>query len=473
MKRAPMPPLPPQRGLLWTAGLGALGTLAASLLPGLEPVAIAVALAALGIVVWRAYWQVAEMSDVVANTQAAAGKVQPEGPGFQEVLRALPDPVMVVSGREPGDIAGRWIVYANTAARSRFRISSDEGLLVSALRYPEVLEAVDAALFGEGCTLKFDVSGAQTQHWSAFTSPLPATMGTQTDVRLALLVLRDETEARRAEKMRADFLANASHELRSPLTSLTGFIETLRGPAKEDETARERFLSIMSSQAERMGRLIHDLMSLSRIEMNEHIPPSGEVDLCLCVHDVVDGLSLIASEKKVALHIDRPKGGCVIPGDRDQVLQVLQNLIDNALKYAPAGTDVNIEIESDLSFKEALRAREDSPKLILLRPDLTADMPYCRVRVRDAGAGIRREYLPRLAERFYRVEGQKSGSRLGTGLGLAIVKHILNRHRGGLMVESLAREEISPETPPLKAAATSQPPSSFTAFTACFPLKEG
>src|SRR5690606_10725994 len=140
-------------------------------------------------------------------------------------------------------------------------------------------------------------------------------------------------------------------------------------------------------------------------------------------------------------------------GDRDQVLQVMQNLIDNALKYAPAGTDVNIEIESDLTFKEALRAREDSPKLILLRPDHTADTAYCGVRVRDAGAGIRCEYLPRLAERVYRVVGERSGSRLGTGLGLAIVKPIVARHRGGHMVVSLTPEEILRENQVFKGAA--------------------
>lgn len=458
------------RGLLWPAALGGAGTIGLSSLPGMWPAAIAFALVTLGYVVWRAYWQVAEMRDVVTNAQANLGKVQPEGPGFQEVLRALPDPVMVVSGREPGDIAGRWIVYANTAARSRFRITTDEGLLVSVLRYPEVLEAVDGALFGDGSvTVRFDVNGAQIQHWSAFTSPLPTQGGR--DMRLALLVLRDETEARRAEKMRADFLANASHELRSPLTSLTGFIETLRGSAKEDVAARERFLNIMSAQAERMGRLIHDLMSLSRIEMNEHVPPSGEVDLCLCTHDVVDGVSLIAAQKGVRITVDRPKGGCVIPGDRDQVLQVLQNLIDNGLKYAPRDSDIRIEIESELTLKDAAMAREDSPKLILLRPDRTDDLRYCRVRVRDMGAGIRREYLPRLAERFYRVEGQKSGDRLGTGLGLAIVKHILNRHRGGLMVESRAADEVADELDAPKTKKVAQDLPSFTAFTACFPLR--
>jgi two-component system phosphate regulon sensor histidine kinase PhoR len=403
-------------------------------------------------------------------------KVQPEGPSFQEVLRAIPDPVMIVSGFEQDDIAGRWIVFANDAARKEFHMESDGGILVSSVRNPEVLECVDEALFGRiARTTTFDTTGgAREQYWRAFASPLP--VENPQDNRLALLVIRDETDARRMERMRADFLANASHELRTPLASLTGFIETLRGPARDDAGAREKFLTIMAAQADRMGRLIYDLLSLSRIEMNEHVPPSGEADLVLAVRDVVEGLTLIAQEKGVKIKVTAPKPGLYpIIGDRDQILQVAQNLVDNALKYAPRGSEVTVDVEFDLKLEQAVQSTDKTAaRLVLLRPDRNVHEYYARVRVRDNGPGIRREHLPRLAERFYRVEGQKSGDRLGTGLGLAIVKHIINRHRGGLVVESLGAQaearDVGEGLPDEKVAALPVPePATFTLFCAYFP----
>jgi two-component system phosphate regulon sensor histidine kinase PhoR len=257
--------------------------------------------------------------------------------------------------------------------------------------------------------------------------------------RRALLVLRDQTDARRNERMRADFLANASHELRTPLASLAGFIDTLRGHAKDDPAARDRFLDIMAAQAWRMARLIEDLMSLSRIELNEHIRPVDAVDLTMAVSDVVDALGPQAQTAGVAFEVDgAPRGQAVVAGDRDQIVQVIQNLVDNAIKYAGRGGRVFIELKVDLTAEAAVAPRAPSAsRLSLLTPD-HADERYAALRVRDTGPGLKREHLPRLTERFYRVEGQKSGERLGTGLGLAIVKHIMNRHRGGLAVESAA-----------------------------------
>ncbi len=303
-------------------------------------------------------------------------------------------------------------------------------------------------------------------------------MPVEGDQRLALLVMRDETDSRRMERMRADFLANASHELRTPLASLTGFIETLRGPAKDDEGARDKFLNIMATQADRMGRLIQDLLSLSRIELNEHVPPAGEADLVLAVRDVTEGLSLIAAEKGVSLKVTAPKPGLYpIIGDRDQILQVVQNLVDNALKYAPRSSEVTIDVDFDRTMQQAMVGSDPAAaKLVLLRPDRNVHDHYAVVRVRDGGPGIRREFLPRLAERFYRVEGQKSGDRLGTGLGLAIVKHIINRHRGGLVVESVSQPGAPEDLVMLprdgddkvaKLPGAHQP--TFTAFTAYFP----
>ncbi|HYF22597.1 MAG TPA: ATP-binding protein [Caulobacteraceae bacterium] len=376
--------------------------------------------------------------EAAAPADQGGGFASPEperGPGFQAVLEALPDPVMVVVASEPDDIVGRRIAFANSAARELLRIQGDSPLLVAAVRDPEVLEAVDEALFGGvGRIAAYETGGAQDRFWRAWTRPLP-TPGD--GARLALLYMRDETDSRRMERMRADFLANASHELRTPLASLSGFIETLRGHARDDAAARDKFLTIMAAQADRMGRLVADLLSLSRIELNEHIPPSGRVDLAMTVSDVIDALALLAREKQVGLEVVAPpKGHAVVTGERDQIVQVVQNLIDNAVKYSPAGSSVLVEVASDLTLDEATGGREPrAARLSLLTPD-RSEARFALVRVRDRGPGIAREHLPRLTERFYRVEGQKSGERSGTGLGLAIVKHIMNRHRGGMLVES-------------------------------------
>lgn len=375
---------------------------------------------------------------------AAAPDVVREGPPlpFETMLDALPDPVMVISAHEPDDLIGRRFVFVNSAARDLLKVQKDVGLLVTVVRDPNVLEAVDEALFG-GVTgeTAYDVGGAQDRVLRALARPL----GRGDDgAYLALLVFRDETEMRRVERTRADFLANASHELRTPLASLSGFIETLRGHAREDEGARDRFLGIMQTQAERMSRLIDDLMSLSRIELNEHIPPAGEVDLTGAVMDVVDAVGPIARERGVRIEQTLPpRGQAMVVGDRDQILQVVQNLVDNAMKYSPKGGAVRIGLETGLSAETAAATqRPQAARLALLTPDHGPER-YAALRVSDSGPGIAREHLPRLTERFYRVEGQKSGERLGTGLGLAIVKHIMNRHRGGLAVESVTGEGAS------------------------------
>ncbi|MFZ2467871.1 MAG: ATP-binding protein, partial [Parvibaculum sedimenti] len=229
-----------------------------------------------------------------------------------------------------------------------------------------------------------------------------------------LVLLRDVTDMRRVEAMRVDFIANASHELKTPLASLSGFIDTLRGHAKDDPQAQERFLEIMSDQAGRMRRLIEDLMSLSRIELREHVRPDSVVDLLGVVNDVTDGLMPLAAQNAVEIVVtaapDLPK----VRGDRDELGQVVQNLADNALRYGRSGKRVEIN----------------------LAPDAKAGKPVVRLTVRDFGPGIAREHLPRLTERFYRVDAAASRAKGGTGLGLAIVKHIVNRHQGTLAVDS-------------------------------------
>lgn len=182
---------------------------------------------------------------------------------FTALLDAAPDPLLVVTAREPDDLSSLRIERANAAARSLFRISAPPMLLVSVLRDPEVLSAVDEALFG-GVEARCGFTSGASQERSFQTLVRP--LDTEEDqLRRALLLFRDETDLRRAERTRADFLANASHELRTPLASLSGFIETLKGHARDDRQAQDRFLGIMQNQADRMGRLIDDLLSLSRI----------------------------------------------------------------------------------------------------------------------------------------------------------------------------------------------------------------
>jgi two-component system phosphate regulon sensor histidine kinase PhoR len=225
---------------------------------------------------------------------------------------------------------------------------------------------------------------------------------------------------------------------------LTGFIETLQGHAKDDAEVRNRFLDIMSAQARRMSRLIDDLLSLSRIEMNEHVPPVGACDLVLVVREVADGLLPSIEEKKLQLKINVPAGGeALVGGERNQLTQVVQNLVDNAVKYSPEGADILVALEHDVSFEPESTAADLSGlrdagggRLVLLASERGHERRYVRIQVADQGSGIAREHLPRLTERFYRVPGQKSGDVSGTGLGLAIAKHIVNRHRGALMVES-------------------------------------
>ncbi len=389
-----------------------------------------------------------------------------EVPPFAAILDRLPDPLMVIAAEEADDLTGRRFLFANAAARELFKIQHQGALLVTAVRNPRVLEAVDEALFGgvEG-VVEFETGGTQGRAWLAHARPLKESVGRS---RLALLALRDETDARRSERTRADFLANASHELRTPLASLSGFIETLRGHAKDDPGARDRFLGIMLAQAERMSRLIDDLMSLSRIELNEHIAPLGRVDLAMAAVDVIDALAPQAREKTVSFDpVLPPRGGAVVEGDRDQIIQVIQNLIDNAIKYTPKGGVVRVEIFPGLAAEAAAAPRDSTAaRMSLLTPDHDLAERYAVLRVTDRGPGLAREHLPRLTERFYRVEGQKSGERSGTGLGLAIVKHIMNRHRGGLTVESvqgegatfgvylpMAKVGANPVSPPPTAAA--------------------
>lgn len=354
------------------------------------------------------------------------------GPAAQLILELLPEPVLLVRG---GEGESPEIAYANQAARDVFRLELTGAPLGAALRRPEVLEAIETALATSTSTeVAFETIGVQPRFWRAFARPLEMDGDKPTEL---VVVLRDETDARRTERMRADFLANASHELRTPLASLAGFVETLRTHAKDDPEAREKFLGIMAQQATRMSRLVDDLLSLSRIELNEHIAPSGKVDLARTIQDVTDAIRPLTAEREVRVLVTAATDAGSVTGDRDQLVQVIQNLVDNAVKYTPRGGEVRVSLIAAPNLEAARAASRPGVALSLLSPDSNDGQRFVVLRVSDDGPGIARQHLPRLSERFYRVEGQRSG---GTGLGLAIAKHVINRHRGGLTVESAESE---------------------------------
>jgi two-component system, OmpR family, phosphate regulon sensor histidine kinase PhoR len=307
--------------------------------------------------------------------------------------------------------------FQNRAAKDRFGSTRAGDPLSFRLRVPEVLEALSKACGGETSEpVRFILRGASERHMSAsckgLYQPGHARRGKPDFV---LVHFRDDTEMVRVDRMRGDFIANASHELRTPLASLTGFIETLLGPARKDEQNRERFLKIMLEQAQRMGRLIDDLLSLSRVEMRAHMRPTGRLDLREIVARSTDMLTPVAEQRQATLDVHVPEAPAVVSGDRDELLQVLTNLIENAVKYGRDGGTVGVRLNS-----------ESDP----------AGQAGCALTVSDAGPGIASEHLPRLTERFYRVDAARSREQKGTGLGLAIVKHILNRHQGILKIRS-------------------------------------
>ncbi|MDP3494318.1 MAG: histidine kinase dimerization/phospho-acceptor domain-containing protein, partial [Hyphomonadaceae bacterium] len=330
------------------------------------------------------------------------------------LIEALPEVAMYIDSQ--GKIEG-----ANAAARKELRFTAAGPMLTAVVRRPELLNAVDAARnTGEAQQFEIVQREGTDRHFACVASPLGAGV---------LLTLHDYTDIKRMEMARVDFLANASHELRTPLTSLSGFIETMRGPARDDPEARDRFLEIMQSQADRMRRLISDLLSLSRIELVEHRPPEGVADLAAVVIEARDALAPVAKERGVELRVSAGSGPVNVIGARDELTQVVQNLIDNAIKYSEKGDVVDIEVRAGVGASEAStiagRRWEEAGRMsIASAPTASNTSSFAVLRVTDSGPGIERQYLPRLSERFYRVD-QGRGLKPGTGLGLAIVKHVV------------------------------------------------
>ncbi len=326
---------------------------------------------------------------------------------LQAMLAAVPLPVVVIGPD------ARLAVINDPAA------GLVDGALIgrhhtSAMRQPNLVAAVEAALQrGEaGVVMPVAFGGAYESLWRVTVTPVPFD-----NDRGVVCAFEDVTEQEQIGQVRRDFVANVSHELRTPLTSLIGFIDTLRGPAREDAAARTRFLDIMEREASRMNRLVRDLLSLSRVEAQERLRPTEPIDVRASIQLALSALRQTVEDAGVTIELTGAEGALQVPADADQLAQVWQNLIENAVKYGGAGKVVMIRL-SAIDHDPVLRG------------------PGVRVDVSDQGEGIDPVHLPRLTERFYRVDTHRSRAQGGTGLGLAIVKHIVNRHRGRLRIDS-------------------------------------
>jgi two-component system, OmpR family, phosphate regulon sensor histidine kinase PhoR len=342
------------------------------------------------------------------------------------LIGALPEPAILL--RQGGEI-----VAFNAKARDLFGGLKPGSHVSSATRSPQILDAVMVASPAQPMqTVMFSERIPVERHMAATVSWLAP--GKRTGA-LILLFLHDLTEQHRLDQLRADFIANASHEIKTPLASLLGFIETLQGAARNDETARDRFLTIMAKQGERMARLIDNLMSLSRVEMQAHLKPRDTVVIDELVSQACDALEPMAAEANIEVEVRSNVDGAEVPGDRDELMQVFINLLHNAIKYGKPGGSVRVSLQ---------RVRSGAA-------------PAIEIAIEDDGPGIAHQHLPRLTERFYRVPGQTALEKGGTGLGLAIVKHVVNRHRGELRIVSeegvgsrftvVLTEHLSPKAP--------------------------
>ncbi len=332
------------------------------------------------------------------------------------LVDAMPDPAWALNRQGV-------VLHANAPAASLFG-SLRPGLHISvATRDPELISAVASAIETSTPQVAELQQRVPVERRLLAIVALVSQASPRDNLPALLLTLRDLTAQDRLAQMRADFVANASHELRTPLASLRGFVETLQGSARHDAAARERFLAIMSTQADRMTRLIDDLLSLSRVEMREHLAPTATVDLVPVLTQVVQALEPMANATEVNVAIDAPSSVCLVRGDRDELAQVFQNLIQNAIKYGRRNGRVDV--------------------VVTHKPGAIGRPARFLVDVRDDGPGIAPEHLPRLTERFYRVNASQSRDKGGTGLGLAIVKHIVSRHAAELRITSTVSQGSS------------------------------
>ncbi len=401
--------------VLLVAGLALAVLVALGELSPLRAGVVFALMAAAALVPWR-------LHHAPISREDRSAVVPVEAPAVAALVAGMPDPAVLL------DRAGR-VIHFNAAAAQLAPALRKNELAQFALRSPEIITALREAIATTEPRRATYLDHVPVDRWmELMITPVPVPTAFGGTEKCMLMTFHDQTPLRRVEEMRADFVANASHELRTPLAALSGFIDTLQGPAKEDPKARDRFLAIMHAQATRMARLIDDLLSLSRVELSAHVRPDTVIDLVPIIRQVADGLEPLARERQVVVEINLPETSIMIAGDREELLRLFENLIENALKYGASGGKVIVSLSSAATAEGA---------------------PEIRVMVRDFGPGIAPEHLPRLTERFYRVDIGDSRSQGGTGLGLSLVKHILNRHRGRLLIESV--------------------PKHGATFTACFP----
>ncbi len=324
---------------------------------------------------------------------------------FADIIDALPLPALLVGSNER-------VLAINAPASHLLGAGAIGRHYITIIRQPALLDAVDQCrLTGETQSAKFLTTEARRdQTWETKVTAI----GDKGDI---LITFEDQSDVEDAIAQRRDFVANVSHELRTPLTALLGFIETLQGAARNDPEAQGRFLSIMQREATRMNRLVNDLLSLNKVEAQERIRPNEKVDLVQQTRSVVHALEHLAEEKNVTLTLSGPSGPAFVIGDEDQLSQIVTNLLENAIKYSGESSSVDVLVETN----------DRHP---LLRGAAVT------LSVKDSGEGIDPVHIPRLTERFYRIDSHRSRMEGGTGLGLAIVKHIVNRHRGRLQIKS-------------------------------------
>jgi len=408
------------RPVAWPLVIGMIagGTVTLFAGPGLFWALVALALAALLIAHFVTFQEPIRPVEEKSDDPVAALP-----PMTRILMDQLPIPVMLLDDDER-------VLFVNYSMRDVLGPGLDRKRASSVLRNPDVLAAIAEARRGFATNVPFSLPVPIERHFQAYAARISLSPP------VTALLLHDLTVVRRSEQMRADFIANASHELRTPLAAVSGFIETLRGHAKEDEVARDQFLDIMGVEAARMRRLIEDLLSLTRIEMNEHVKPEGRIGLESVVRQAANALKPLAAQDGITINVECQPGLPQVIGDHDELVQLFQNLIHNAIKYGRE----NGKVQVSLNRQEALVA----------------------VSVRDDGEGIAPNDIPRLTERFYRVDVKRSRERGGTGLGLAIVKHIVNRHQGRLSIESKVGvgstfTVLMPAAPPETPTKTAQP----------------
>ena len=361
-----------------------------------------------------------EFTEAVTRLQQAWGRdrglLGARASSAETILESLPQPLILLN-------KNRQIVRATAGAQKLFGNTAAGRDFSSLIRTPKILDAVDEVLAGDRDQLiEFDIEFPSMMSVSAQIQRLSAPAA---DGSVLVITLFDVTEIKKVQKMRTDFVANASHELRTPLSVLSGSIKTLQGPARGDLEGQAKFLAMMEQHTTRMTRLIDDLLSLSRIELSASMVPEGTVDVFSVLSNIVVMLEVPAARRNIRLELEPGLGIRHITGDEVEISQLFQNLIDNAIKYSNENTTVHVRL------RETMRPASTGGR---------SEIQYVEVSVTDEGPGIPSEHIPRLTQRFYRVDTARSREMGGTGLGLAIVKHIVGRHRGVLDIHSVEGE---------------------------------